>query len=127
MLRKYASLLIVAVFALVAVGCKVVEPSESAIVVRSEQTQEIAFAILDRYVNWEFENRATLAEISPEFRIVGDKIRAKGLDAIESLHRVTHRYKLSRTQEGLADLQTWLSVVEGLQIEAALLLTKGTL
>jgi hypothetical protein len=127
MLRRYASLLIVAVFALVTVGCKIVEPGESAIVVRAEQTQEVAFAILDRYVNWEFENRAVLAEIGPEFRIVGDKIRAKGLDAIESLHRVTVAYKLSRTQEGLADLQTWLSVVEGLQIEAALLLTKGTL
>jgi hypothetical protein len=124
---KQISLLITALFAFIAIGCSTVDQGQSSVVVRSEQTQQIAFDVLDRYVNWEYENRALLAAISPEFKIAGDRIRSKGLDAIEALHRVTKKYKDNRTPENLADLQTWLAVVQGLQAEAVTLIAKGTL
>lgn len=124
---KQFSLLIAALFAFIAIGCSTVDQGQSSVVVRSEQTQQIAFDVLDRYVNWEFENRELLASISPEFKVAGDRIRSKGLDAIEALHRVTKSYKDNRTPENLADLQTWLAVVQGLQTEAVTLIAKGTL
>lgn len=120
------NLILAVALVLVAIGCSTVDPGQSALVVRSEQTQEIAFAVFDRYVTWEYANRETLSQ-NPEFKKLGDLIRTRGLEALEALHRVTKAYKDNRTPENLADLRTWIVVVEGLQTEAILLLSKSAL
>lgn len=96
-------------------GCGTLNEGADPVVVRAEQTAEIAFDLFDIYVKMEANNAETLAAISPQFKQVGDIIRGEGLTAVTELRVATKIYKQNRNEQNKATMETYLTLVSNLQ------------
>lgn len=97
------------------VGCAQIQPGQDSLVVRAEQTAEVASATLTAFVTWAYNNQATVGE---NVQKAANAIRLTAPKSIDSLRATTKVYKLNRTPENKATLETWLKVVEQLEREA---------
>lgn len=114
--RQYSAVMILAAVALVGCnGCNTLDPGADPVVVRAEQTAEIAFDIFDSYIKMEYNNREGLKEVSPKFGEIATVVDRDGRKAIEELRIATKVYKTNRNEENKANLNTWLQVVANLQ------------
>jgi len=104
------------------VGCATVSPGTDPLVVRAEQTTKIAFEVIDQFLAWEYNNRATLDK---EVTQVANEIRLAAPDAIRMLRAVTKAYKAQRDPETKTQLVAAISKVEALQNKAMQILAKN--
>lgn len=111
-----AALFSVAIF-LTQSGCNGVAPGHDPILVRAEQTTQIALETFDSFLKWEYDNRQALSK-TPEIKKLADGIRASGISWLKSAREMTEAYRLNRTPEAKADLETALAVLSSALNEA---------
>ena len=102
-------------------GCSTLNTGADPVVVRAEQTSQIAFSLIDRFLKWEYDNRAILPQ---DVRQSARQMRQHAPEALITLKTLTKAYKKNRTEAGKADLLTALAVVEALQSQAIEILAK---
>lgn len=107
-------------------GCKTVLPGNDPVVVRAQQTEQIAFTTFDTYVHIEDKYRATLWNASHDFKMVADKIRTDAPAWFKSFDAVLDAYKANRSQQNKANLAAGLATLEQAVIEAQGYLVRAT-
>lgn len=95
-------------------GCAMVQPGNSALVVRAEQTAKISFTLIDGFLAYEKAHRDELLKLSPDIKKSADALRVEAPKAIEALRVATKAYKSNRTPANEVTLSTWLAVVDAL-------------
>jgi len=98
--------------ALTQTGCKALAPEADPIAVRAEQAIDSALEAMNLYVNIEKDNRTLLWSKSHDFKMVADKIRAQGLNWVESAENTLDAYKASRDELHASHLNTALDVLK---------------
>lgn len=93
-------------------GCSGLLKDADPIAVRAEQTIDGALEVMDLYVNIEKDNRDLLWSKSHDFKMVADKIRAQGLNWVESAEDTLDAYKASRDELHASHLNTALDVLK---------------
>jgi len=93
------------------VGCRTIQDGESNIVVRSEQTLDISFAVLDNFLRFV---DASSSELPVNVLLVADAIKRNAPVALRSANNLRRRYKDNLTPENRANLLTAICVVEQL-------------
>lgn len=93
-------------------ACSTLDPSADSIVVRAEQTRDVAVATFDAFLQLEYENRELLWKVDPGIKHAADYIRLNERGWIKSLTVVIQAYKANRSAENRASLSTWLATVE---------------
>lgn len=99
-------------------GCKSILPGNDPVVVRAQQTEQIAFTTFDTYVHIEDKYRSTLWAVSHDFKRVADKIRIGAPGWFKSFDAVLDAYKANRTSDNKANLAAGLAALEQSVIEA---------
>jgi hypothetical protein len=99
-------------------GCASVDEGSDPIVVNAERVAQASFEIMDAFVLYEHNNREMLRGVSPEIEKAANSIRTDGRAAIDQLRAATKAYKLNRTAENKASVDTWIKLVETLKSTA---------
>lgn len=103
-------------------GCTTLQPNADPVVVRAEQSIQVAFATLDTFLKVDHANRELFKTSLPEVHKFAEYLRApvgnppapRGISYIESAVKVKNAYKLNRTAENKASLVTALATLETL-------------
>jgi len=98
-------------------GCAGIQPGNDPVVVNAERTTATALEAFDGFLRWEYEHRAALAAL-PYVRICADKIRAEGVQWLQSARTLTQIYKGERSTENLTRLQRALGLLSAAVAEA---------
>lgn len=109
---RHISKLIPCLALLALCACSTLDPSADSIVVRAEQTRDVAVATFDAFLQLEYENRELLWKVDPGIKHAADYIRLNERGWIKSLTVVIQSYKANRSAENRASLSTWLATVE---------------
>lgn len=80
-----------------------VAPGADPVVVNAERTAKLSFTLADSFVQWEFENRATLPKEATE---AADVVRKEFPTAYRAFRAATKAYKVNRTDAAKLNLQT---------------------
>jgi hypothetical protein len=107
-MKKYLLLLPL----LLATSCGTLSPGSDSIVVRSEQTRDIALTTFDAFVKFEYNNRAYLLTINPGIKNAADTVRAGAPKWISDFTIVLNVYKKNRTVDNQANLATALATLD---------------
>ena len=102
-------------------GCatkETVTPYSEVFVVNAEQAQQMAFEAVDSFLLFERTNRDTLWKMDPGIKGAADVLRVEFPAANASLLAALDSYKLNRSGENRANINTWLAVVSQLKAEA---------
>lgn len=131
---KYA----LALSLLVLAGCAQLRPGADSLVVRAEQTQQIAFDTFNTFLTLENQNRDLYKQVLPDVHTAAEWLRApmvqpdgktlqRGLSILKSFDRVKMAYKYNRTAENKANLTTALATLETTlnEVQAQLSAIKG--
>jgi predicted secreted protein len=122
-LHRFRSLLAALVVLSFVAGCATVT-SGDPIVVRAEQSVNIAFDTVDTFLYVEKYHRADLEKISADIHKVAESVREKGPDGFRAARRLIDVYKNNRTDENKANLLTALAFVQALANEVSPYLAK---
>ncbi len=106
--QSFGLLMITALLA----GCAGLDPGADPVVVRAEQSAQIATDTFDVFLKFEYENSDLLKKITPEFHKAAELIRRNGKGWILTLRNVTKSYKQNRTPENKANVATALATVD---------------
>lgn len=87
------------------------EASTDQVILRAEQTAQTARLTFDTLVTLERQNDAFLRQVNPAIHAYANKLRAHGLDWVDSLRAATRTFKANRTAENQANLTTWLATL----------------
>lgn len=111
---------------LFSVACASVQPGNDPVVVDAERTTTVGTDAFDTFLKSEYETRATLRAVSPEVyqevHSYAEYLRAKVDDGsgirmarakgwLKSARALTVAYKMNRTAENKASLQTILATI----------------
>lgn len=103
---------------LLGTGCASILPGNDPVVVRAQQTREIAFSTFDTFVSLEYRNRATLQKLNPNFNEVADNIRVGAPKWFKSFDQVLVAYKSGKTPATKSKLDGAIAVIESALAEA---------
>jgi len=78
------------------------------IILRAEQTAEVAKTTFNTFVHLERDNEGLLKQASPQIHVWAENIRRNGLNWIVSLRNATKDFKANRTAANQATLNTAL-------------------
>jgi hypothetical protein len=92
----------------------------------ADSTINTAYALMDNFLKWEFENRAVFAE-TPEVKKFADNIRANGRQWISSAIALNEAYKLDPTEEKRSALVAALDLIDVALMEATKYMIKKPL
>ncbi len=81
------------------------------IILRAEQTAQTARLTFDTFVRLERDNEAMLKTVNPAIHTYANYIRTHGLDWVTSLRQATVTFKVNRTPENQASLNTILETI----------------
>jgi len=87
------------------------EQNADQIILTAEKAAETAKVTFNAFVHLERDNEATLKAVSPQIHIYANTIRDHGIDWIESLRNVTKTFKINRTPDNRATLNTILATL----------------
>jgi hypothetical protein len=87
------------------------QQSTDQIILRAEQTAQVARDTFNLFVHLERDNEAMLKSVNPAIHDYANTIRAHGLDWIDSLRAATKAFKANRTSQSQADLSTALATL----------------
>lgn len=76
------------------------------IILRAEQTAETAKLTFNTFVHLERDNQALLKQVNPSIHTWAENIRKNGINWIVSLRNATKTFKVARTPENQANLNT---------------------
>lgn len=93
-------------------GCGSLQPGADPVVVNAERVTAIALDVMDSFLKFEHQNRATLERISPDIHKVAENIRRNGKKWLESARALTVAYKANRSDENKFQLMTAIAVLE---------------
>lgn len=98
-------------------GCQSsqVAAGSDAFVVEAEKDIRTAFHLVDGFLLWESQNRATAG---PEVTQAADMLRVNFPAWHRSAQKVLRTYKAARTPEAKADLSTWLATINSAMLQA---------
>jgi hypothetical protein len=115
-------------------GCASILPGHDPVVVRAEQSLQIAFTTFDTFLKLEHDNKARVKEKVPEVHKFAEWLREpvqfegksvpRGVSIIQSANNVKTAYKRNRTEANKANLVTALAAVESAVREAQKHLTQ---
>lgn len=101
------------------VGCAALAPGADPVVVRAEQSIQIAFSTFDTFLKLEHDNSAKVKDKAPEVHQFAEWLREKdasgtsqGIAMIRSADNFKNAYKSNRTAENKANLITILATLE---------------
>jgi hypothetical protein len=120
-IQNLALLVLLSAFA---AGCAAIKPGNDPVVVRAEQATKSAIAIIDSFVKYEYDNRLLLQTVEPKVKLAADKMRVNAPQAFASARNLTKAYKLNRTAENKANLNTIIMVLDQMAQEATALISK---
>lgn len=96
-------------------GCSTpLQPGSDPIVVRAQQTREIAKQTIDLFLRLEETNADVLWQFNPEIKYVADKLRTNAPPAIRDLTRAIATYKEAKNETNSSAITIGLAVVEQL-------------
>jgi hypothetical protein len=87
-------------------------------VVNAEQSQQMAFELVDSFLAFEKANRHELWQLSPEIKRAADKLRLEYPAANQSLKDSIRVYKATRSEDHKITVNTWLAIVDQAKLEA---------
>lgn len=90
-----------------------------AVLFNTDTTLNSAYASMDTFLKWEYDNRAVFSTQMPEIKKAADHIRANGQQWINSAFALRDVYELNPTEENRANLQQILTVIRTALLEAA--------
>lgn len=99
-------------------GCAAILPGNDPVIVRAQQTREIAFSTFDTFVTLEYRNREALQKINPNFTDVADNIRVGAPKWFKSFDAVLVAYKSGKTPATKSKLDGAIAVIESALTEA---------
>jgi hypothetical protein len=99
-------------FTVTQTGCAVLAPNQDALVVRAEQSVQVALEAFDAFLLWEKSNREVLRARAPQIKVAADRIRVSGPQWLTTARTLTKAYKSNRTVENKANLETSLAVLQ---------------
>lgn len=99
-------------------GCATLVPNADPVVVNAERTTALAKDTFDTLLHVEFDNRAALGQVSPEIHRYAEVVRRNGTNWLQSARVLTQSYKLNRTPENKASLQTAIAVLQTAMTES---------
>jgi hypothetical protein len=85
---------------------------------RAESTIVSSYELMDNFLLWEYENRASMASM-PEVKEAADVIRANGEEWIDTAIALVEAYKLNPTKENQINLNQAVAVIQTALTEAA--------
>jgi hypothetical protein len=103
---------------ILAVSCATIT-SGDPIVVRAEQSVNIAFETVDTFLYIEKTHQADLARVSADAHAVAEALRSNAPDAFRKARRLIDVYKANRGDDAKADMLTALAFVQALADEVA--------
>lgn len=103
---------------LLGAGCASILPGNDPVIVRAQQTREIAFSTFDTFVTLEYRNRAFLQKLNPNFTDVADNIRTGAPKWFKSFDQVLVAYKAGKTPATKSKLDGAIAVIESALTEA---------
>jgi len=121
-MRKNVAVGIIFLVAVMAFGCAHTAPGEDPILVRSEQTLVVTFAVLDSFVRIEYQNRALIAEKAPSLASLAEQIRSRAPAMLLAANDAVDVYRRLKTQQAMDSMLLALATPEALaeQAQAAL-------
>lgn len=114
-IQNLALLVLLSAFA---AGCAAIKPGNDPVVVRAEQATRSAMATIDTFLKYEYDNRMLLQIADLNIKVAADKMRVMAPQALASARNLTKTYKEHRTAENKASMNTIISVLEELAVEA---------
>lgn len=110
--------------AIILSGCASVEPGNDPLIVRSEQTAQIALSTFDALFNIEYSNREWIDAYAPMMRDRVNHLRDYAPVALKSLRTATAEYRSERSEVTASKLQAVLSSIASGLSEANQLITE---
>lgn len=118
-LRHRLSTLVACFAILIAVACTSVEPGNSALVVRAEQTRKTSFIVVNTFLKVEKANRHALFVVSPSIKHTADSLRTNFPPSFEAFKASIDAYKKLRDPVTEQQLVESLSKVERMDRQAS--------
>lgn len=87
------------------------QETSDQVILRAEQTAQVARDTFNLFVHLERDNEALLKTVNPQIHVYANTIRAHGLDWITSLRSATKTFKADRTPDNKASIDTWLKTL----------------
>lgn len=95
---------------LASAGCQTtIAPDADPVVVRSQQALEISFAVVDKFVAWEYKNQKV---VSPDTHKVAETLRREFPPAFQIAMSLLSKYKSSRDAESKRLLVNYVDQVK---------------
>jgi hypothetical protein len=99
-------------------GCSAIAPGNEAAVVRAEQTLTASFDVVDSFLQWE----RSVPDAPSDVRQVANTLRRDFPPSHRAAAALLKEYKVNRTPENKANLDTLLAVLRAAQSQATTLL-----
>lgn len=93
------------------VSCSTILPGNDPVVVRAEQTTQLAYDTFQTFTKYEYNNRATLERLNPKIESYANVIRRNEKKWLQTARAETMAYKNNRTN-GHANLDTAIAVLQ---------------
>ncbi len=106
-------------------SCATVQPGADPVVVNAERTTALAVDTFDTFLQFEYTNRAGVAAVAPAAHDYAEVIRRNGQAWLQNARALTRAYKLNRTPENKASLQTAIAVLQSAITISQQYLSKG--
>jgi hypothetical protein len=91
-------------------ACASILPGNDPVVVSAERTTQLALTTFDTFLQWEFDNRLTLATM-PEIKRGADFIRLNGQNWLITCRTMTRAYKKNRTPENKINVEAAVALL----------------
>lgn len=131
-MRKFVSLILLGVALVFTTGCPSTQLDPAGVyqgsiaAYNADTTINTAYALMDNFLKWEFENRQVFAG-TPEVKKFADNIRANGRQWISTAITLNEAYKLDPTEENRSALDTALDIIDAALTEATKYMIKKPL
>jgi hypothetical protein len=123
--RRVVPTFLIALICLYGTSCATVSPGNDAVLVDAQKTNKIAYSAITTFLNLEYQNKVLVKANAPEVHQFAERLRQrndKGVSfvrqSLQSLWDATETYRLNRTDQNKADLNTALAVVKQLMQDA---------
>ena len=131
-MRKFFSLILVGFALVFMTGCPPPQLETGGVyqgqvgAYSADSTINTAYALMDNFLKWEFENRQVFAG-TPEVKQFADNIRANGRQWISTAITLNEAYKLDPTEENRSALDAALDIIDAALTEATKYMIKKPL
>lgn len=109
-MKNTIHILALALLASLLSGCACIRPGQDPLIVRAEQATRMLYVTTDRFLDWEYNNRAQVSYLKP----VADKLRRTVPGVLAVSRDALRAYKATKNAGTKSDLVSSLEPVEQL-------------